>query len=44
VGRKLVEANVRKNPALVAQCLTVFTPLRDAWREGCLGRAPVPVA
>lgn len=42
--RRLVDANRRKDPAIVAECLSVFTPLRDAWREACLGRAPAAVA
>ena len=44
IGRRLVEANVQKNSAFVADCLRVFMPLRDGWREACLGRAPVAVA
>lgn len=44
LGKRLVQANLEKNPAVVADCLRVFTPLRDAWREACLGRAPVAVA
>lgn len=41
VGRRLVDANLAKDRRVVAQCLEVFTPLRDAWREACLGRTPV---
>ena len=44
LGRRLVEANVRKNAAVVTDCILVFAPLRDGWREACLGRAPVAVA
>ena len=43
LGRRLIEANLKKDPAIVAECLHVFTPLRDGWNEGCLGRAPVAV-
>jgi flagellar protein FliS len=43
LGRRLIEANLKKDPAIVAECLRVFTPLRDGWSEGCLGRAPVAV-
>ena len=44
LGRQLVAANLKKDAAIVADCLRVFTPLRDGWREACLGRAPVAVA
>ena len=44
LGRRLVTANVEKNAGIVAECIGIFTPLRDAWREACLGRAPVAVA
>ena len=44
LGRSLVDANLKKDAAVVAGCLRVFTPLRDAWREACLGHVPVPVA
>ena len=44
LGRRLVEANLTKDPAIVAGCIRVFTPLRDAWREACLGKAPVAAA
>jgi len=44
LGNRLVEANVKKDPILVGECIEVFSPLRDAWREGCLGRTPVAVA
>lgn len=42
--RKLVEANVRKDPKIVAQCRDLLHPLMDAWRQAardCLpGAAP----
>ena len=41
LGRRLVEANLKKDGGIVAECIAVFTPLRDAWRTACLGRAPV---
>jgi flagellar protein FliS len=44
LGRRLVDANLRKDAGIVAECIRVFTPLRDAWREACLGRAPAAVA
>jgi flagellar protein FliS len=44
LGRRLVEANVGKDAQIVADCILVFTPLRDGWREACLGRAPVAAA
>ncbi len=44
LGRRLVEANLRKDAAVVADCIRVFAPLRDGWREACLGRVPAPVA
>lgn len=43
VGRRLVDANLKKDVRIVAECLGIFTPLRDAWREACLGRAAVAV-
>jgi len=39
LGRRLVEANLRKDARIVAECIGVFTPLRDAWAEALLGRA-----
>ena len=44
LGRRLVDANLKKDPAIVGDCLRVFTPLRDGWREACVGRAPAAVA
>ena len=44
LGQHLVRANLMKDARLVAECIALFTPLRDAWREACLGRAPVAVA
>ena|SRR5437764_6744582 len=44
IDRRLVDANLKKDAAIVDECLRVFAPLRDAWREACLGRAPAPVA
>ena len=43
LGRRLVDANLKKDVRIVAECLGIFTPLRDAWREACLGRAAVAV-
>ena len=42
--RRLATAHAQKDPTIVAECLAVFTPLRDAWREACLGRVPASVA
>lgn len=44
VGRRLVEANLAKDPRIVAECIRIFSPLRDAWATACLGRAPATVA
>ena len=43
LGRRLVDANVKKDQAIVDDCIRVFAPLRDGWAEALLGRAPVPV-
>jgi flagellar protein FliS len=39
VFRRLVEANVRRDGAAMAEALAILEPLRDAWREACLGGA-----
>ena len=44
IGGRLVQANLKKDARLVAECTALFTPLRDAWREACLGRVPAGVA
>ena len=44
LGQRLVEANLKKDARIAAECVALFTPLRDAWREACLGRAPAAVA
>ena len=44
LGQRLVQANLRKDPRIVAECTGVFTPLRDAWAAALLGRAPAAVA
>jgi len=31
--RRLIEANVRKDPAIVAECRRIVEPLRDTWHE-----------
>ena len=41
---KLVEANLKKDPTVVADCIRVFSPLREGWREAVLGRSPVGAA
>ena len=41
--RSLVEANTKKDAGLVAECVQVFSPLRDGWAQACLGRTPVAV-
>lgn len=33
VGERLVQANVHKDPAVVAECTSLLTPLRDAFHE-----------
>ena len=33
VDSLLIDANVQKDPAIVAQCRELLVPLRDAWRE-----------
>jgi flagellar protein FliS len=33
VQSALIEANVRKDPALVLECRALLVPIRDAWRE-----------
>jgi flagellar secretion chaperone FliS len=43
LGRRLVDANLKKDRAIVDDCIRVFAPLRDGWAEACLGRAPVPI-
>jgi flagellar protein FliS len=43
IGRRLVEANLDKDPMKVAECLRTFMPLRDAWAEALLGRTPAAV-
>ena len=42
--RRIVDANVKKDSAIVAECLAILEPLRAAWREACLGRVPAAVA
>lgn len=37
--RRLVEANIRRDAAAMAEGLAILEPLRDAWREACLGGA-----
>lgn len=37
--RRLVEANVGRDAALMGEVLAILEPLRDAWREACLGGA-----
>lgn len=39
VFRRLVEANVRRDGAAMAEALAILEPLRDAWRAACLGGA-----
>ena len=46
---ELVEANIRKNPDLVASCRALVEPLRDAWAQALLAPAqpslnPFPAA
>jgi flagellar protein FliS len=41
--RRLVEANVRRDASAMAEVLAVLEPLRDAWREACLGGAATGV-
>ncbi len=44
LGQRLVDANVKKDGTIVAECIRIFAPLRDAWREACLGHVPAAVA
>jgi flagellar secretion chaperone FliS len=44
LGGRLVQANLKKDASVVAECLDLFAPLRDAWGEACLGRVPARVA
>lgn len=37
---KLVEANVRRDEALVAECHRLVTPLRDAWHAAAASTGP----
>lgn len=37
---RLVEANVRRDPALVAECTRLVTPLRDAWHAAAASAGP----
>ena len=32
----LIKANIRRDPAIVAECREIVEPLRDAWREAHL--------
>src|SRR5256885_15236520 len=41
---RIVFANVKKDAAVVADCLAILEPLRAAWREACLGRVPAAAA
>ena len=43
LGQRLVDANLKKDARIVAECLRVFTPLRDGWAEALLGRTPAAV-
>jgi flagellar secretion chaperone FliS len=40
--RRLVQANVAKDPAAVAECIELVTPLRDAWSEAAAATATGP--
>lgn len=42
--RRLVEANLRKDDRMINEGIDILSPLRDTWREACLGRSPVAVA
>lgn len=41
LSRRLVEANMKKDPAIVAECLSVVSPLQAAWREAVTRGAAV---
>ena len=43
---QLINANVRKDAALVAECRSLVEPLRDAWRQaaGVVGTSPLDAA
>ncbi|HET9732167.1 MAG TPA: flagellar export chaperone FliS [Acidimicrobiales bacterium] len=36
LGRQLVEANMKKDPAAVAECISVVAPLQAAWRAAAV--------
>lgn len=40
--RRLVEASVRRDAAAMSEVLAILEPLRDAWRDACLGAATTP--
>jgi flagellar secretion chaperone FliS len=37
LSRMLVQANLEKDPTIVADCLSVVTPLQTAWRQAAAG-------
>jgi flagellar secretion chaperone FliS len=41
--QRLATAHAQKDAKVLAECLGIFTELRDAWGEACLGRSPVAV-
>jgi flagellar secretion chaperone FliS len=40
--QRLVQANVAKDTAIVAECVELVAPLRDAWNEAALATATGP--
>lgn len=37
LSRMLVQANLEKDPSIVADCMSVVTPLQAAWRQAAAG-------
>ena len=40
----MIKANVRRDPALVAECREIVEPLRDAWREALVATRTAAMA